>query len=240
MEGYLIGYVVSGAIIFLAILLALFAQIKVNSTYQEYSNVQSKSGITGNQLAQTILDATGNKAALRQVSGHLTDNYNPVNHTVNISQKNYNSSTIAGLGVVAHEMGHYLQHNKKYLPFYIRQTVVKVCNFASGLLLPMLLLGILLNVFLVATNAGNIIIWVAVAIYATSFLANLVTLPVEIDASRRAVKMLKNLNILDSNELAGTKKVLLAASLTYVASALVSLGYFLRLLFYALIVVNDR
>lgn len=237
-----IGYIVSGIIILLALILGVYAQIKVQSTFSRYSQEACKSGITGKQLAQSILNATGNQATLRSCRGHLTDNYNPMNHTINISQDNIESSSIAGLGVVAHEMGHYLQHVKNYKPFHIRQTVVKICNFTSGLLVPLLLIGILLNVFAFTMYgvAGDIVIWVAVGIYGVSALANLATLPVEIDASRRAMKMLNGMNIMDSEELGKTKQVLSAAALTYVAALLVSLGYFLRLLFYALLITRDR
>lgn len=237
-----IGYIISGFIVLFAIILAIYAQIKVQSTFSKYSDVPSKSGITGKNLAQSILNATGNQATLRSCRGHLTDHYNPVNHTVNISQDNINSSSVAGLGVVAHEMGHYLQQVKKYKPFYIRQAIVKVCNFTSGLLLPLLLIGMLLNIFAYSMYgmAGDIIIWIAVAIYGVSALANLATLPVEINASKRALKMLKGMNIMDEQELAQTKEVLSAAALTYVAALLVSLGYFLRLLFYALLITRDR
>lgn len=237
-----IGYIISGFIVLFAIILAIYAQIKVQSTFSKYSDVPSKNGITGKNLAQSILNATGNQATLRSCRGHLTDHYNPVNHTVNISQDNINSSSVAGLGVVAHEMGHYLQQVKKYKPFYIRQAIVKVCNFTSGLLLPLLLIGMLLNIFAYSMYgmAGDIIIWIAVAIYGVSALANLATLPVEINASKRALKMLKGMNIMDEQELAQTKEVLSAAALTYVAALLVSLGYFLRLLFYALLITRDR
>ncbi len=239
MEAIYIGYLICGVVILFAIILAVYAQIKVSSTYNKYMETQAKSGITGRQLAQNILNSTGNQATLRTIRGHLNDHYNPVNHTVNISVDNADSSSISGLGVVAHEMGHYLQQVKNYKPFYIRQTIVKLCNFTSGLLVPMLLIGILLNVFLYAF-AGNVVIWIAVGIYGVSALANLATLPVEIDASKRALKMLSGMGIMDKEELGKTKKVLSAAALTYVAALLVSLAYFLRLLFYALMITGDR
>lgn len=236
-----IGYVVSGAVILIAIFIAIYAQIKVQSTFSKFSDIPCKSGITGKQLAQSILDATGNHATLKGCRGHLTDHYNPVNHTVNISQDNINSSSIAGLGVVAHEMGHYLQQVKNYKPFYIRQTIVKLCNFTSGLLMPLLLIGILLNVFAFTMYGvvGDILIWIAVGIYGVSALANLATLPVELNASKRALTMLEGMGIMDKEELGKTKQVLSAAALTYVAALLVSLGYFLRLLFYALILRDN-
>lgn len=235
-----IGYMIAGIIILIAIIVAIVAQSKVNSTYKEYSDVPAKSGITGRQLAEMILNGTGNKATLRGIRGNLTDNYNPVNKTVNISEVNINSSSIAGLGVVAHEMGHYLQHQSNYAPFKARQIIIKISNFVSGMFLPLLIIGLILNIVFAATTgfAGNFIIWLAVGMYGISTVANLATLSVEKDASRRALKMLQGMNILDEVETAQTKKVLDAAALTYVAALLVSLGYFLRFLFYALMITR--
>lgn len=241
MSANFIGYIVSGLIILVALIVGLYAQVRVSATYQKYSQVPTKSGVTGLELANGIIAATGGNAKVRIIKGTLTDNYNPINRTVNISAENAEISTIAGVGVAAHEMGHYLQHTKNYFPFKVRQTVVKISNFTSGLLIPLLLVGMMLNIFMftAAGYIGDIFIWVAVGIYGASALANLATLPVEIDASRRAVKMLKGMEVLDEQELAGTKQVLTAAALTYVASLLVSLGYFLRLLFYAFLLRDN-
>lgn len=235
-----IGYICASILLIVAIIVALVAQVKVSNTYSQYSKVNAKSGLTGSQLAEKIVGAAGLDVDIEAINGKLTDNYNPMTKTLNISKSNIESSSLAALGVVAHECGHAIQDAKGYKPLKIRQFVIKVTNYASRLLLPLMIVGLVLDLLYIGGVTGMVFIWVAVAFYGLSVLANLVTLPVELDASRRAMKMLEGFEVMDGGELASTRKVLSAAALTYLASLLISLAYFLRFLFIALSFVNDR
>jgi len=159
---------------------------------------------------------------------------------LNLSAGNIDSSSVAALGVVAHECGHAIQDAKGYKPLKVRQAVVKTTNLVSKLLMPLLILGLVFDLMYIGGPIGMIFIWSAVGFYGLSVLASLVTLPVETNASRRALKMLEGFEVMDSLELSQTKKVLSAAALTYLASLLVSLAFFLRFLFIALSAMSDR
>ena len=235
-----IGYICAGALLIVAIIVALVAQIKVESTYSTYSKVAGKSGLTGAQLAQKITEAAGVDVAINKINGKLTDHYDPTNKVLNLSASNYDGTSVAALGVVAHECGHCLQDAKGYSLFKVRQGVVKTTNFLSKLLMPLLIVGLILDLMYIGGVTGMVFIWVAVGFYALSVLANLATLPVELDASNRALNMPKGFEVMDSVELKQTKQVLSAAALTYLAALLVSLGYFLRFLFLALSLSKDR
>lgn len=234
------GYIISGAILMIAILIAVVAQIKVSSTYSKYSKIDCDCGITGRELAEKIINSANLKVSVRPTRGNLTDNFNPVNHTINISQGNYESSSIAALGVVAHECGHALQEAKGYFPYKVRQFVVKASNIVSSLLMPLLIIGLIFDFMYIGGITGMVFIWAGVGIYGVSVLANLATLPVELDASRRAMKMLGGFEIMDKEELFGARKVLSAAALTYLASLLVSVAYLFRFLLIALSATRDR
>lgn len=236
----MIGYICAGMLLFISIFIALYAQIKVTSTYSTYKEVESKSGMTGGELAQKIMSSAGIDVEIREIRGTLTDNYDSFKKVLNISSGNINSTSVAALGVVAHECGHALQDAKGYKPLKIRQHVIKITNIVSGLLFPLLIIGLVLDLMYIGGVVGQVFIWMAVAFYGMSVLASLATLPVELDASKRALKMLQGFEVMDSGELIKTKKVLSAAALTYVASLLVSLAYFLRFLFIAISLTNDR
>lgn len=227
-------FYIAGAILIVALIVTVVAQVRVSSTYSKYSQIPAKCGITGADLAQKIIDAAGLNVKLRTINGSLTDNYDSGSKTLNISRGNFNKNSIAALGVVAHECGHAIQDAKNYAPLKIRQFVIKASNWVSRLLMPLLILGFFFNFMYIGGITGQVFIWSAVVLYGVSVLANLATLPVEIDASRRAMKMLKGFEILDDGELVGARQMLSAAAMTYLASLLVSVAFFLRFLFIAL------
>lgn len=231
MEFY-IGYIVCGAVIFLAIITALIAQIKVNSAFNKYKDYTSSLDLTGAQLAEELAMKNGISLNINCVNGTLSDHYDPRDKSINISQENYHSKSIASQAIVAHEFGHALQDQQDYFPFKVRQGVVKVSNIVSKLLLPMIIIGLILEFFIfVGGGVGNIVIYVYVGIYAISVIVNLVTLPVEFNASSRAKKLLAEMGANSHNEIVATDKLLNAAAMTYVASLLVSLAYLLRILY---------
>lgn len=226
---FYIGYIISGIIILIAIIVSLVMEVKVNSAYDKYRNVGSSLDLTGAELAEKMAQESGITIVVRKCNGKLTDHYNPKDKSLNISESNFNSKSISAQSVVAHEFGHALQDANGYAPLKIRQAVIKISNFVSGLLIPLLLIGVLLQLFWIA-GAGSIIIYVSVGIYAISVIASLVTLPVEFNASSRAKKILYQMGCTSDEEVRGTDKVLNAAAMTYVASLFVSLAYFLRFL----------
>lgn len=220
-------YIISGFLIFVAIIITMVAQIKVSNAYDKYSKQTSSLGITGQMLAYKLCEQNNLQLTVRACSGRLTDHYNSKDKSINISQENYNSTSVASLAIVAHEFGHALQDQQGYAPLKIRQVAIKLSSFASTLLLPFLIISILLSIFI--GYAGTIMLFVIVVVYGLILFANLVTLPVEIDASKRAKVMLNDM-ITDENEMVGVKKMLNSAAMTYVASMLVSFVYFLRFL----------
>lgn len=236
--GYLIGYIISGVVIVVSIIIALVAQTKVNNAFDEFKDTPSSIDLTGSQLAERLSDENNLALTVRECQGKLSDHYDPTDKSINISQSNFNNKSIASQVIVAHEFGHAMQDAEGYAPFKVRQFVVKASNLVSRMLMPLLILGILLQVFLMGI-AGSIIIYVSVAIYAVAVIANLVTLPVEINASSRAKDLLVRIGAGSDEEVRATDKVLNAAALTYVASLMVSLAYFMRFLFLLLMWRRD-
>lgn len=228
--GYYIGYIVSGVVIIISVIIALVAQVKVNNAYEENKEKLSSLDMTGGQLAEKLSSDYDLNLMVRQCNGRLTDHYDPTDRSLNISQENFNSKSIAAQAIVAHEFGHALQHAENYAPFKVRQTVVKASNLISRMIMPLLIVGILLQIFLLGI-AGPLVIYISVALYAVAVIANLITLPVEVNASSRAKDLLVKLGCTSDSEVQATDKVLNAAALTYVASLLVSMAYFLRFLF---------
>lgn len=235
---YTIGYILSGVAILVSVIIALVAQVKVNNAFNEYKDVPSSLDMTGAELAEKLSQDNNLGLIVRQCKGTLTDHYDPRDKSINISQSNFNNKSIASQAIVAHELGHALQDAEGYLPYKTRQIVVKVSNLVSRMLMPLLIVGILLQ-FLFFMLAGSIIIYASVIIYAVAVIANLVTLPVEINASSRAKDMLVRIGCASEEEVKATDKVLNAAALTYVASLMVSLAYFLRFLFLLLMWEKD-
>jgi hypothetical protein len=207
-----------------AILLGVIAQGRVRSTYERYRKVRAASGVSGAQIARRILDANGLDAVpIERVAGQLTDHYDPRTRVLRLSEGVYSSTSIAALGVAAHEAGHALQHARSYLPLMARNTVYPVASFGSQLG-PLLVLGGLV--------LGMIqpLIVIGILLFAFAALFSVVTLPVEFNASSRALQMLKNDRYLSVEELAGARQVLSAAALTYIASALASVLTLARLI----------
>lgn len=226
-----------GIILLPGIIFALIAQAKVNTNYKKYSQVFSKRGMKAHEVARLILDSAGlNHVGISRVSGELTDYYDPTKQMIALSDDVYNSTSVAAIGVATHEVGHALQYAKNYAPVKIRMAMVKVSNISSALLWPLVIVGLILNLG-VGTVFGNICLWSGVIIFGLSVIFNLITLPVEYDASNRAKNILTNAEILDSNEMVGVNKVLNSAALTYVAALVVSM---LNLLRFLLVMLSNR
>lgn len=208
------------------ILIMLFCQLYVNSTFKKYSKVFSQSGRPACEIARDILDRAGlSDIPVEQVSGSLSDHYDPRSRTLRLSESVYHSSSVAAYGVAAHEAGHAIQHQQGYLPIRLRTALVPVVNVAMNLSIPLLLVGFLLEI-------GGLIT-AALILYATAFIFSVVTLPVEFNASGRAIAILESGHYLESGEIDGAKAVLRAAASTYLASSLVSLLQLLRLILIA-------
>ncbi len=211
-----------------------WASAKVNSTYSAYDKVENSSHMTGYDTAVRLLQRHGvTDISVNRVRGRLTDHYHPTKRQVNLSTSTYGSTSVAAVAVAAHEIGHVMQKKEGYFPYRLRTALVPIANLASRIALPLILVGILLDIFLFAatgSNAGQWIMYTGIILYSASTLFTLVTLPVELNASARAKKMLVEEGILREEELPGAKKVLSAAAMTYVASLLISLVYFLRYL----------
>ena len=205
-----------------AMLFALWASFNVKSTFSKYAKAASKRGMTGRDAARIILDANGlYDVAIAHVAGELTDHYNPKDNTIYLSDTVDTVASAAAIGVAAHEAGHAVQHATGYGPIKLRMAMVSVTNIGSKLAIPLIILG-----FLITPELA----YLGVALFGLSTVFQLVTLPVEFDASRRAVTALKAAGILDTEELNGAKKVLTAAALTYVAALAAALANFIRLI----------
>ena len=213
--------------------LSAWASTRVHSTYAKYDSVINSSRMTGYDTAVRLLRKNGvHDITVNRIGGSLTDHYHPAKKQVNLSESTYGSPSIASVAVAAHEIGHVMQNQKRYLPYRFRNFLVPVANIGSRLALPLILIGILLDIFYYASPVpvGQYLMYAGIALYSLSTLFMLITLPVEFNASHRAKKMLVSEGILTNEELSGASKVLSAAAMTYVASLLVSLVYFLRFL----------
>ena len=217
--GYGLGYYFDPTYILVLIgaVLCLWAQARVSSTYSKFSRVQSRTGMTGAQAAQRILQMSGiYDVRIEHVGGSLTDHYDPAHKVLRLSDSVYGSTSVAAIGVAAHECGHAIQDNVGYVPLRMRAAFVPVANFGSRLSWPLILVGLLMGGTNMLTRIG---IWM----FAAVVLFQLITLPVEINASRRAVRLLDQLGILSGQEVGQTRSVLGAAALTYVAAAAASI-----------------
>jgi len=225
-NGYYYGYYYDGTYILVLIgaILTLIASAMVNSTFNKYNKVRSASGLTGCEAAEKILYANGiYDVRVESISGNLTDHYDPKNKVLRLSESTYASTSVAAIGVAAHECGHALQHHDEYAPLKIRTAIVPAANIGSKLGIPIILLGVLLSYNYTLIQIG---IWV----FSLAVAFQLVTLPVEFNASSRAIGMVDRLGILGMQETAMTKKVLRAAAMTYVAAAASSVLQLLRLI----------
>ena len=210
-------------------ILCMVASARVNSTFKKYSQIRSTSGLTGKEAAEKILIHNGiYDVSIQHIPGDLTDHYDPRHKVLRLSDSTYNSTSVAAVGVAAHVCGHALQHATNYSPLTIRCTLVPIANFGSQLAWPLIIIGIFLN-----GNTGMMIINAGIICFSAAVLFQLITLPVEFNASRRAVAQIGEIGILGSDELPYTKKVLKAAAMTYVASAAAGILQLLRLVLIA-------
>jgi len=206
-----------------AMIIAMIAQFKVKSNYNKFSKVLNSRRITGAYAAQAVLSFYGiTDVRIEQVAGRLSDHYDPKAKVIRLSQGVYSASSIAAVGIACHEAGHAAQHAESYVPIKIRTALVPVCNIGSYLGIPLALLGIFMGF--------EPLVVIGLVLYGAIFLFHLVTLPVEFNASRRAIKVIEDTNLLLDDEVGGAKKVLTAAAMTYVASMLVALANLLRLI----------
>lgn len=206
-----------------ALLLAIWAQVQVKTTYRKYSRVPNSRGMTGAYAAQAVLNFYGiTDVRIERVSGNLTDHYDPRSKVIRLSDGVYSSSTVAAIGIACHEAGHAAQHAENYAPIKIRNAIIPVCNIGSTIGIPLALIGWIFSF--------SILIYVGLGLYAAVFIFQVATLPVEFNASRRAIKVIDETQLLRDDEIGGAKKVLAAAAMTYVASMMVSLANLLRLL----------
>ncbi len=223
--GYYYGYYFDPTYILVLIgaVLCLAAQAKVSMTYGKYEKVRSRTGMTGAQAAQRILEMSGiYDVRIERVSGRLTDHYDPTGKVLRLSDATYASGSVAAIGVAAHECGHAVQHHKGYGPLRLRSALVPAANIGSKAGIPLIILGALLGM-------NQILIQIGIWVFALAVLFQVVTLPVEFDASKRALAMLDGYGLMDREETAGCRKVLSAAALTYVAAAATAILQLLRL-----------
>lgn len=210
-------------LVIIGLVLCLGASWMVKATYKKYSEVYPMRHMKGAEVAQRILQSAGiNDVRIEQVDGELTDHYDPRAKVLRLSQLNYNTSSVAAIGVAAHEAGHAVQHNVGYFPLKFRNAILPVANLGSQLGVPLVVIGLIFSF-------GDTLINIGILLFAFAVLFQVVTLPVEFNASKRAVKMLENQGILYGEELSGCKKVLSAAAMTYVAAAASSALQLLRL-----------
>ncbi|MDR1018737.1 MAG: zinc metallopeptidase [Lachnospiraceae bacterium] len=212
-------------LIIIGIILCLIASRYMHATFNKYNRIRNARGLTGAQVAEQILRTAGiYDVAVEHVSGNLSDHFDPRSMKLRLSDSTYNSMSVAALGVAAHECGHAIQHQKGYAPLAIRGALVPVANIGSWIAWPLIIIGFLIN-----SNSSDTLINLGILAFSLSVLFQIVTLPVEFNASKRAVRILDESNILYEEEVPQARKVLRAAALTYVASAAASILQLLRL-----------
>ena len=229
MSGYFQAYLIYYLFMLPGIIISIWASIRVKSAFSRYSRVSNSRGLTGADAAMAVLRANGvSNVRIERVSGELTDHYDPRTNVIRLSDSVYGSASVAAVGVAAHEAGHAVQYAHNYGPVKLRSAIIPVCNFGAKLSLPLIIIGSLL--------LSDWLILAGIALFALSVLFQVVTLPVEFNASRRALSAIEQEGLLRSEERTGAKKVLSAAAMTYVASLLQSL----LILFYYLSRYNRR
>lgn len=222
---FYLGYDSTYILVLIGVAICLLASSRVNSVFRRYSSVRSRSGLTGKEAAEKILRANGiYDVTVRHIPGNLTDHYDPRNKTLGLSDSTYGSASVAAIGVAAHECGHAVQHATGYAPLKFRGALVPVANFGSALAWPLILIGLVIN-----SNTALLFIDLGILLFSAAVLFQIVTLPVEFNASNRAVKVLEKSGMLYPEEIRQTKAVLGAAALTYVASAASAVLQLLRL-----------
>ena len=210
------------------LIFAMIASSRVNSTFKKYSNQYSQRRITGADAALRVLHANGvHGVRIERVSGNLTDHYDPRTNVIRLSDSVYDSTSTAAIGVACHEAGHAVRYAQNYAPIKLRAAIIPLTNFGSKLAMPLILLGI------VCTFLGEfstVLVYLGIAAFGLSFVFQLITLPVEFNASRRAIRAIEEGNILTAEEQNGAKKTLQAAAMTYVAATATALAQLLRLI----------
>jgi Zn-dependent membrane protease YugP len=209
----------------LVLAITLYAQFKVKRVFKKYSRITNLKNLTGVQAAQTVLDKNNiPKIIINYINGEFNDNFNPVNNTISLSSQVYSSNSITAIGVAAHEAGHAVQNYTRYKLLKIRQKLVPVTQICSQFSMPLIIFGLILPV------KYNFLVNIGIILFSTAVIFQLITLPVEIDASRRALKSLASSGYLNNQELCGVKEVLSAAGMTYLALLFTSLIYLIRLI----------
>lgn len=212
------------------LIISMWASFKVKSTFNRYSKVSIANGLTGAMAARQILDLNGlQHVAIEHIAGNLSDHYDPKANVIRLSDSTFNSASVGAVGVAAHECGHAVQYAVGYGPIKLRMAIVPICNIGTKLSVPLILVGMVLSMFNLA--------YVGIALFSLAVLFQLVTLPVEFNASARAIKTLNSTGLVTAEESSGVKKVLTAAALTYVAALLTSL---LQLLYYIAMVGGKK
>lgn len=227
------GYGFDPTIIILipAMLFAFYAQAKVKSTFSRYSDVRTQNGLTGAQAARYVLDANGlNDVVINQIPGDLTDHYDPRDRSLNLSQTVCNVPTIAAVSVACHEAGHAIQHSRGYIPLKVRNSIVPVVNLASSLSWIMIMIGLGIIFTQSSSYMGNMLFNIGVLAFIVVFAFHLITLPVEFNASSRALKHMEAMNLVAPEDMRGARRVLSAAAMTYVAAVAVSAANLIRIL----------
>ena len=216
-------YIDPYTLLIIAMIISFYAQIKVQSTFKRYSSVRCNKGYTAAQVARYLLDRSGlNDVKIEPVAGNLTDHYDPRDKTLRLSQSVYNSNSVAAVGVAAHETGHAIQHDTGYAPLSIRTSLVPVVNFGSNASWLLIILALITGI--------QPLLNLGIVLFSAAVLFQLITLPVEFNASNRALGLLESEGILYNDEMDSARKVLSAAAFTYVAAAIVSIVQLIRLL----------
>ena len=218
------SYTIFLILLMIAMGFAMYAQNLVNSRYETYKKIPTRNGLTGQQAARKILDANGlYSVPVECVNGKLSDHYDPRSNVVRLSQEVYYGDSVAAVGIASHEVGHAIQYNTNYAPIHIRAAIIPITNIGANISPMLIMIGLLIS-------SLNVLAWFGLILYSFSTLFQLVTLPVEVNASSRALETIQQMNILETQEeYEGAKKVLTAAALTYVAALATSLVYLFRM-----------
>lgn len=210
------------------LILSVWASSRVNSTFKKYSQHRSMRGITGADAARRVLQANGvTGVRIEQVAGNLTDHYDPKTNVIRLSDSVHSSTSVSAIGVAAHEAGHAVQYAQSYTPIKLRAAIIPITNIGSKLAMPLILIGLLFNV---AADASYFFVYTGIACFGLSLVFQLITLPVEFNASSRAMAAIQETGILTEDEQVGAKRTLSAAAMTYVAATAVALAQLLRLI----------
>ena len=210
------------------LILSLWASSSVNSTFQKYAKIHSNRNLTGAEAAQRVLNAHGVRGVrIERVSGNLTDHYDPKTNVIRLSDSVHSSTSVAAIGVAAHEAGHAVQYAQSYAPIKLRAAIIPITNIGSKLAMPLILAGIL---FSFLGSFSTMLVYLGIAAFSLSLIFQLVTLPVEFNASRRAMETIENSGLLTTEEQRGARKTLKAAAMTYVAATAVALAQLVRLI----------